>query len=97
MSRGRVNFGERRSSCLAVGESGLPLGVLRLHGYAPEPARGKDPDRPIEEKESYRWLEAYQDAARIAEQLPGTRIISVADREGDMFELFDLRRGHAGP
>lgn len=84
-------------SCLAVGQSGLPLGVLRLHGYAPEPAAGKDPHRPIEEKESYRWLEAYEDASRIAAQITDTRVISVADREGDMFELFDLRRRTTGP
>ncbi len=51
---------------MAGGESGLPLGVLRLHGYAPESAAGKDPYRPIEAKESYRWLEAYQDATAIA-------------------------------
>jgi len=91
-----ISRGLALHSCLAVGESGLPLGVLRLHGYAPEAAQGKDPGRPIEEKESYRWLEAYQDAAQIAEQIPETRVISVADREGDMFELFDLRRGYAG-
>jgi len=83
-------------SCLAVGQSGLPLGVLRLHGYAPEPAQGKDPHRPIQEKESYRWLEAYQDASLIATMIPETRVISVADREGDMFELFDLRRRQTG-
>lgn len=83
-------------SCLAVGESGLPLGVLRLHGYAPESAQGKDPHRPIEEKESYRWLEAYADAALIAAMIPETRVINVADREGDMFELFDLRRRQTG-
>jgi hypothetical protein len=83
-------------SCLAVGESGLPLGVLRLHGYAPEPAQGKDPRRPIEEKESYRWLEAYQDACLIAAMIPETRVINVTDREGDMFELFDLRRRQTG-
>ena len=83
-------------SCLAVGQSGLPLGVLRLFGYAPESAKGKDPHRPIEEKESYRWLEGYEDATAIAAMLPDTRVISVADREGDMFELFDLRRGQAG-
>ena len=80
-------------SCLAVGGlSGLPLGVLRLQGYAPEPAQGKDPHRPIEEKESYRWLQAYEDAAHIAALIPDTRVISVTDREGDMFELFDHRR-----
>lgn len=80
-------------SCLAVGGiSGLPLGVLRQHGYAPQPAKGKDPQRPIEEKESYRWLQAYGDAAHIAAMIPQTQVISVADREGDMFELFDYRR-----
>jgi hypothetical protein len=83
-------------SCLAVGENGLPLGVLRLEGYAPEPAEGKNPDRPIEEKESYRWLQAYEDAAKIAAMIPETRVISVADREGDMFELFDRRRRQPG-
>jgi hypothetical protein len=83
-------------SCLAVGASGLPLGVLRLQGYAPEPAQGKDPHRPIEEKESYRWLQAYADASDIAAMIPDTRVISVADREGDMFELFDLRRRQPG-
>jgi hypothetical protein len=84
-------------SCLAVGgQSGLPLGVLRLHGYAPEPAQGKDPARPIQEKESYRWLEAYADACRIAAMIPETRVINVTDREGDMFELFDLRRCQQG-
>jgi hypothetical protein len=83
-------------SCLAVGESGLPLGVLRLYGYAPEPAQGKDPHRPIEQKESYRWLEAYQDASLIAAMIPQTRVINVTDREGDMFELFDLRRRQTG-
>jgi hypothetical protein len=85
------------SSLAVEAEGGLPLGVLRLHGYAPEPAKGKDPHRPIEEKESHRWLEAYRDASDIAALLPGTRIVSVADREGDMFELFDLRRRAAGP
>jgi hypothetical protein len=85
-------------SCLAVGgQSGLPLGVLRLHGYAPEPAQGKDPARPIEQKESYRWLEAYADACRIATMIPQNRVISVADRAGDMFELFDRRRCQQGP
>ena len=84
------------SSLALEAEGGLPLGVVRLHGYAPEPAKGKDPHRPIAEKDSNRWLEAYQDASNIAALLPGTRIVSVADREGDMFELFDYRRRQSG-
>jgi hypothetical protein len=84
-------------SCLAIGgETGLPLGVLHLNGYAPESAKDKDPKRPIEEKESMRWLEAYDDAAAIAALIPETRVVCVTDREGDMFELFDRRRGHQG-
>ncbi|MEO8164768.1 MAG: IS4 family transposase, partial [Betaproteobacteria bacterium] len=93
---GAKSRGLRMHSAFAVNESGLPLGVLRLHGYAPEPAKDKDPQRPIEEKDSHRWLETYEDAAKVAELLPDTRIISVADREGDMFELFDLRRRQPG-
>lgn len=90
---GAKSRGLELHSCLAVGGgSGLPLGVPRLYGYAPKPAEGKDPHRPIEEKESFRWLEASEDAADIAAMIPDTRVISVADREGDMFELFDLRR-----
>lgn len=85
------------SSLAVEPESGLPLGVLRLHGYAPESAQGKNPHRPIEQKDSHRWLEGYQEASAIAALLPGTRIISVADREADMFELFDYRRRQAGP
>ncbi|MGH8566841.1 MAG: IS4 family transposase [Gammaproteobacteria bacterium] len=84
------------SSLALEAESGLPLGVLRLHGYAPEPAAGKDPQRPIEEKESHRWIAAYHDANDIAALLPGTRVISIADREGDFFELFDARRRQPG-
>jgi hypothetical protein len=93
---GAQSCGLALHSCLALGESGLPLGVLRLQGYAPESAQGKDPQRPIEQKESYRWLQAYEDACQIAAMIPDTRLISVADREADMFELFDLRRRTPG-
>ncbi len=95
---GAKTRGLKLHSSLAVeAEGGLPLGVLRLHGYAPEPAQGQDPHRPIEQKESNRWLEAYRDATAIAALLPDTRIVSVTDREGDLFELFDQRRRSVGP
>ena len=43
---------------------------------------------PIETKETFRWLEAYRQACEVSQQTPNTQIISVADREGDVYELF---------
>lgn len=43
---------------------------------------------PIEEKESYKWIESYRAAQQIAEECPETEIINVADREADILELW---------
>jgi hypothetical protein len=43
---------------------------------------------PIEEKESYRWLESLQKAEQVLDQ--AQMITSISDREGDIFELFAL-------
>jgi Transposase Tn5 dimerisation domain/Transposase DNA-binding len=43
---------------------------------------------PIEEKETIKWLNSYRVAQKLAEQLPNTQIVSIADREGDVYELF---------
>jgi hypothetical protein len=46
-------------------------------------------------KESTRWVEGYEIVADVAEQTPDTRLVYVADREGDLRELMDAaeRRG----
>jgi hypothetical protein len=49
----------------------------------------KDLAAPIEEKESYRWLENYKKAHEYAQQLPATQIVSIADREGDIYEIYE--------
>ena len=51
---------------------------------------------PLESKESYRWLVGYRQACEIAEELPQTRIVSIADREGDIYECF-LEAQQSGP
>jgi hypothetical protein len=43
--------------------------------------------RPIETKESYRWLEAYQEGCRVADEAPDTSIVVIGDRESDIYEL----------
>lgn len=94
---GTKSRGLRLHSSLALSEEGLPLGLVQLRGYAPQSAEGKDRDRPIEEKESYRWLQGFAEATEIAALLPGTRVINIADREADIFELFDAQGRQTGP
>lgn len=40
---------------------------------------------PIEQKESYRWIESVQNVANLAKK---SRVVHVCDREGDIFELY---------
>lgn len=42
---------------------------------------------PIEEKESYRWIQSYHTACDLATELPNAQVISMADRESDIMEL----------
>lgn len=91
---GPLNYEQRRGlylhPTLAVTPERLCLGVLDAWIWTREPgslgqARGP---RPIEEKESIRWLEGYQRVCELAAQVPGTQFIYVADREADIYELF---------
>lgn len=44
--------------------------------------------KPIADKESYRWLEGYRRACEVAARTPKTKIISISDSEGDIYECF---------
>jgi hypothetical protein len=43
--------------------------------------------RPIEEKESYRWLEGLRVSNEIAEEVPKTQIVAISDSESDIYEF----------
>lgn len=49
----------------------------------------KDYITPIEDKESYRWLENYRNANEYAKMLPQTTIVSISDREGDIYDIYE--------
>ena len=74
---------------LAVTPAGVALGVLDAWLWARKPK-----DQP-DVKESIRWVEGYEIVADLAETLPDTRLVYVADREGDLRALIDAaaRRG----
>lgn len=43
---------------------------------------------PIQDKESYRWVLAYERACEVAAQVPNTQVVSVGDAENDIYECF---------
>ena len=85
-------LGANARSCLAVSAERLVLGVLDQPGYNREEAKDESASheskkaRPLEGKESFRWLESMgRSTAGIPE---GVKVITACDREGDMYELF---------
>jgi hypothetical protein len=44
--------------------------------------------RPIEQKESYKWLKSFSAASRLQAQCPHSQVVSLGDRESDVYELF---------
>jgi hypothetical protein len=79
---------------LAVNTDGTPLGLLAAQCWARNPADfGKKAKRhklPIEEKESNKWLTSFKGATVTAAACPDTTVVSVGDREADIYELFAL-------
>lgn len=77
---------------MAFSEQGTPLGILDAQAWARDPNdRGKRQRRkslPIEQKESRKWLRSFRKVAEIQKLCPHTRLISIGDRESDIYELF---------
>jgi hypothetical protein len=73
-------------SALCINTQDLPLGLIYQKIYTHKPKKGKVncENFPIEEKESYRWLEVIDDAVK---QLGANKLIIIGDREADIFEL----------
>lgn len=77
----------------AVAPNGLPLGIVRTQCEAPK-SKSKDDKRPtyaipIEEKDTFAWIQGWRDTVEVAAEMPNTRLVNVCDREADFFELFE--------
>ncbi len=83
-------------STLAITPERVPLGLLAQETWTrpPEEAgkRATRRERPIEEKESHKWLSSVEAVNVLETACPQTRLISVGDREGDVYDLFVLPR-----
>jgi len=81
-------------SVLCVSALGVPLGVLHQKVWAREKTRRtsgyQERKRAIEQKESHRWLESLELTQQWIPQ--DKRVVTVADREADIYELLALPR-----
>ncbi len=88
-------------STLTLTPDGTPLGFIDVQSWARNAEefgkRRTSRQRPIGLKESNKWLHSLQICADVQQRQPGTTIVSVADREADIYELFAQAAGPDSP
>lgn len=81
-------------STLAVSDRGVPLGILAQQVWSRPQNLERDKEahkhKPITEKESFKWLQGLRAVPDIAQH----RIVTVCDREADIYELFQDAKDH---
>lgn len=103
---GPLDGATRRGAFMHVLEAftvdGTPLGTVWMDLWAREdPTQSESPpptpsqrrNRPIEQKESYRWVQGLRAARQVAQELPQTQVVCIADSDADVYELFAEPRG----
>ena len=79
---------------LAVTPERVPLGIINQQTWVRSAKdfgkKHQRKKRPISEKESQKWLTSLEATHKLQQELPQTRIVSVGDREADIYDLFAL-------
>lgn len=77
---------------MAFSVEGTPLGLIDVQWWARDAQefgqKHERKQRPIEEKESYKWLKSFERVAEAQRRCPETMLVSIGDREADVYELF---------
>jgi hypothetical protein len=87
-----LTVGLKLHDTMAFTPQGTPLGLLDVQCWARDGSTEGQGHRrkrlPIEEKESFKWIESYRAVAEAQRLCPDTMLVSVGDREADIYELF---------
>ena len=80
-------------STLALTPAGQPLGLLHAQAWARSRRHfGRSSHQrnrtPRAQKESQKWMDSLSACQALAPQCPHTTLVNVADREGDLYDLF---------
>jgi hypothetical protein len=75
---------------MAFSAQGIPLGLLNLQCWAREGIGSRDErhSKPIEDKESFKWIESYAAVSAVQARARKTQMVVMADREADIHEVF---------
>jgi hypothetical protein len=83
-------------STLALTPDRVPVGLIQQQVWARDPAtfaqHADHKQRPISEKESQKWLTSLDAVIALHAQCPTTQLISIGDREADVYDLFLVDR-----
>jgi hypothetical protein len=80
---------------LALTPEHVPLGLLQQQVWARDPEVRRNQDhkqRPIDEKESQKWLTSLEAVIAARAACPTTQFVSIGDREADVYDLFLVPR-----
>jgi len=101
IGKGENSWGLLLHDTLAFTEKGTPLGILQGQCWArdPEPRRKsrRVKEAPPEQKESVKWLKSFRKVSQIQKQCPQTLLVSIGDREADIYELFQEATKNGAP
>src|SRR5260370_26376867 len=88
--RGPPTVGPLAPPTLAGTPTGHALGLIhhRCHARSEVGSAKERHQKPVEQKESGKWLQSLNACQQLAPQCPQTLLVNIADREGDLYELF---------
>jgi hypothetical protein len=78
-------------STLALTPHGQPLGIVHTRTWARRRFGRSSAERnrtPRQRKESQKWMDSFAACQALAAQCPQSVLVNVADREGDLYDLF---------
>ena len=86
----RRSLGLLLHSTLAITPTGQPLGFLHnaLRARSRQARVSSRERRQLAHKESYKWVESVTACQALAPLCPETMLVNIADREGDLYDLF---------
>jgi hypothetical protein len=92
ISQSKGSIGMLVHDTMAYNEQGTALGLIDVQCWTRDPDIPRQEleryELPLEQKESYKWLASWKAAVRLQEQCPESTVISIGDREADLYELF---------